>query len=405
MTNRKPGDFLNSIKSTGIRPGLETIARLLEELDNPQDFLKCIHIAGTNGKGSLSMFLTSVFNQAGIKSARFNTPAVFKINEMFSVSGVSISDEAFIRIEEIVRKAAEHVQEKCGLTPTEFECETAMAFYWFKEQAVDIVLLECGMGGLLDATNIIRTNICSVITSISLEHMAYLGSSIEEIAEMKSGIIKPSSPVFIPDSLQEEAIRIVKKNAFFNNSYVFYVKKYTEIPMKALYQYQNAGLAIDICYYLNSLGYRIAEENMKDGIRDAYIPGRFEFLSEDPAVVIDGAHNPEAVAALMESLENNFPGQKLLFIYGAFQDKDIKKILEIIAPAVKELYCVRVPSKRAEDPALIAEIAHETGINAKVMEEPEAALDTCLASKTGNPVICFGSLSYLYQIKECMTND
>ncbi len=405
FTKARPGDFLNHIRTQGIRPGLDGIGKLLDELGDPQSFLKCIHVAGTNGKGSLCMFLTSVFVQAGIRCGGFSTPAVYRINEMFAVDGQPISDEDFVRVEEIVQEAAGRVQEKYGFLPTEFECETAMAFVWFHEQDVQIVLLECGMGGQLDATNIISSNLCAAITSVSLEHTAYLGNSMEEIAEMKAGIIKDGSPVFVPDTLPESVLAVIRKSAFFHHSYMFYVKEYREIPFAVPCQHRNAGLAVDICYYLNSLGYRITEPQMREGLQKAVIPGRFEQVCDNPPVLLDGAHNPEAAAVLAEALQLRFPGQKLYLIYGAMKDKDAGAVLSVLAPLAKELFLVRLPSERGRKPSELAEIAGKAGFSATVIEDPKTALRQCLARKDQTPVICCGSFSFLYQIKECFTYD
>ncbi len=405
FTKARPGDFLKRIRTEGIRPGLDGIEKLLDELGNPQSFLKCIHVAGTNGKGSLCMFLTSIFGQAGIRCGSFNTPAVYRINEMFTVDGQPMNDDDFVRIEGIVQEAAESVKKKYGFLPTEFECETAMAFVWFHAQDVQIVLLECGMGGRLDATNIISSNLCAAITSVSLEHTAYLGNSVEEIAEMKAGIIKDGSPVFVPDALPESVLAVIRKHAFFHNGYMFYVKEYREIPFAVPCQYRNAGLAVDICYYLNSLGYRITETQMREGLQEAVTPGRFEQISDNPPVLLDGAHNPEAAEALAEALQLRFPKEKVYLIYGAMKDKDAGAVLSVLAPLAKEVFLVGLPSERGRKPSELAEIAGKAGFSATVIEEPKTALRQCLARKDQTPVICCGSFSFLYQIKECFTND
>lgn len=401
----KAGDYLNSINNRGIVPGLDAISKLLYELGSPHEFLKYIHIAGTNGKGSTGKFLVSILNKAGISNGHFTSPAVFDQTETITINGLAISEEEYIELENIAKEANEKVLDKYGLEPTAFESETAMALYCFNKYRVDIVVLECGMGGLLDATNIISSNICSVITGVSMEHTAYLGNSIKEIARMKAGIIKNNSAVFMPDSLCEEAKTVIKEVATEKNCFAFYVKPYDNVPFDAIYQYSNAGLAVDVCFYLKTAGFRIGAKHIEDGIKDFYISGRYEKISENPDIIIDGAHNPEAVDKLVESLKISCPDKKLRMVFGAFKDKDIVKMLKLISPITKELVAVRVPTERAMDENLISNIAHENNINALAIKEPDKAVEYYLSQDDETPIICFGSLSYLKEIKDFVRND
>lgn len=397
---QKAGDYLKSINNLGIVPGLDAISKLLYELGSPQDYLKYIHIAGTNGKGSTSSFLTSILNKAGIKSGRFNSPSVFSVLEDISINGEYISEEEFIELENIAKEANEKVLDKYGLKPTAFETETAMALYYFNKQRVDIVVLECGMGGLLDATNVITSNICSIITGVSLEHTAYLGNTIADIAKMKAGIIKSNSAVFMPNSLDEEAKKVIKEIATEKNCYTFYVKPYDNVHFDAVYQYSNAGLAVDVSFYLKTAGFRIGIKHIEDGIKEFSLPGRYERLQENPDIIIDGAHNPEAVSKLVESLKLNYPDRKLRMVFGAFKDKDIRAMLKLVAPICSELVAVRVPTDRAMDEMNICRMAEEENINAIAITKPSQAVDYFLSKDDKSPLICFGSLSYLKEIKE-----
>jgi len=396
----KAGDFLNSRNGLGIVPGLEAIEKLLYELGSPQEKLKFIHISGTNGKGSTSCFLSSILTKAGIKNGRFNSPSVFSINEDISINNEYISDDVFIELESIISKACDIVYEKYGLQPTSFECETAMALYYFFKQSVEIVILECGMGGEFDATNVITNNICAIITSVSLEHTAYLGNTISDIARNKAGIIKKNAAVFVPNSLDDEAKVVIKEVASRNNSFIFYVKPYKEISFEASYQYANAGLAVDVCYYLKTAGYRIGISHINDGIRDFKIFGRYEKVFQKPDIIIDGAHNPHAVEMLVESLGSNYPNMRFRMVFGAFKDKDIRKMLSIICPVCRELVIVRVPGERAMDENYILKIAQELSIDTSIISNPSDAIDYYLSNDDNSPIVCFGSLSYLKQIKE-----
>lgn len=401
----RAGDYLKSINNRGIVPGLDAISKLLYELGSPHEYLKYIHIAGTNGKGSTGTFLVSILNKAGISNGHFSSPAVFKQTETIAVNGKTISAEEYIDLENIAKAANERVFEKYGLTPTAFETETAMALYYFNKQRVDMVVLECGMGGLLDATNVIPSNICSVITGVSMEHTAFLGNSIEEIAGMKAGIIKNNSAVFMPNSLCEEAKKVIKEVATEKNCFAFYVKPYDNVPFDAIYQYSNAGLAVDVCFYLKTAGFRIGIKHIEDGIKDFYISGRYEKISENPDIIIDGAHNPEAVEKLVESLKISYPDKKLRMVFGAFKDKEISVMIKLISQITKELVAVRVPTERAMDERMIADIACENDINAIAIKEPEKAVEYYLSQEDDTPVICFGSLSYLKEIKDFVKND
>lgn len=401
----KAGDYLKSINSRGIVPGLDAIDKLLYELGNPHEYLKFIHIAGTNGKGSTGTFLASILNKAGISNGHFSSPAVFSQTETIRLNGVAISEEEYIDLEETIRAANERVSQKYDLHPTSFESETAMALYYFNKKRVDIVILECGMGGLLDATNIIPTNLCSIITGISLEHTVYLGNTISAIAEMKAGIIKSGAPVFIPSALNDEAKEVIRRVAAEKNSFCFFVKPYDNVHFDAKYQYSNAGLAVDVCFYLKSLGFLIGIHHIEEGIKSFKLPGRFEKIHNNPDIIIDGAHNPEAVMMLVNSLKTKYSGMKLRFVFGAFKDKDILRMLKLISPIVKELVTVRVPTERAEDESVICNIALEENINAIAIKEPKQAIKYYIEQEDETPIICFGSLSYLKEIKDILRND
>lgn len=401
----KAGDYLNSINCRGIVPGLDAISKLLYELGSPHEHLKYIHIAGTNGKGSTGTFLVSILNKAGISNGHFSSPAVFSQTETIRLNGVAVSEEEYIELEQIVKEANERVYEKYGLMPTAFESETAMALYYFDKKRVEIVVLECGMGGLLDATNIIPSNICSVITGVSLEHTAYLGDNISDIALMKAGIIKKNSAVFMPDSLCEEAKEVIRSVAKEKNCFSFFVKPYENVPFEASYQYSNAGLAVDVCFYLKTAGFRIGIKHIEDGIKDFKLSGRFERISENPDIIIDGAHNPEAVEKLVVALKSNYGDKKLRMIFGAFKDKNVKTMLKMVTPVAKELVAVRVPTERAMEENQISDIARENNINTIAIKEPRQAVEYYLSQDDKTPIICFGSLSYLKKIKDLFRND
>ncbi len=414
--------FANSFQAIA-RLRLEGIRCLMKHLGNPQDDLKFIHIAGTNGKGSVCNFLQCIFSDAGYRTGRYTSPNLVSVCERISVDGVLISDEDINRILSIVEDAAVKVKDEIGELPTQFEIWTAAAFCYFKEQCCDMVILETGLGGTRDATNVISAPVASVITSIDIDHTEYLGDTIEQIAAEKAGIIKaPADRDFgltVSAPQQPDAEKVLTKVcAEQNNRLIFAglplakdtvnfheIFDYTtsdgkvfenvECGIPGFYQPQNAALAIETAY---SLG--ICEKHIKSGIKAAKNPGRFEILSHDPVVIYDGAHNKNGMTALAKCLNRYFPvWNGATFIMAFMGDKDISGELEILKNQGllenSEIFAVKVKNNpRAAETSMVCDCAKALGIDAIPYSDLKDAYLAALS--IGKPTILCGSL-YLYK--------
>ena len=314
MNYRETTEYLDSLNGLGSRPGLENISELLTRLGNPQNKVRAVHIAGTNGKGSVGAFLTSVLTMAGYRIGRYCSPAVFDPLETISFNGVNISEDDFARvITDTVSVCDEN------LCPTRFEIETAAAFMFFDRMKCDIAIVECGMGGELDATNVMSDVICSVITSVSMDHMSFLGDTIEKIAECKAGIIKPGvdvaaykderySSVLTERAMQAQSdiYYIDDENIICNtgnNELVFSYRGYKDMRLNtpAAYQAVNGAIALEVVERLRNKGYNLTDDIIRAGMYNMKWPGRFEILNDNKkTLILDGAHNPAGAAAFAE---------------------------------------------------------------------------------------------------------
>ncbi len=415
--------FANSFQAVA-RLKLEGIKCLLKHLGNPQDSLKFIHVAGTNGKGSVCSFLQNIFTDAGYHTGKYTSPNLITVCERISVDGELISEKDINRILKDVETAANKVKEESSDFPTQFEIWTAAAFCYFKERNCDIVILETGLGGTHDATNVIKAPIASVITTIDIDHTEYLGDTIEKIAAEKAGIIKKpldansfglviSSPQ-CPDAekvLKDVCLARENKLIFSSAPKAVATEDFCEIfdyksssgkeiknikcGISGFYQPQNAALAIETALALD-----IDEEHIKSGIMKAKNPGRFEIISQNPTVIYDGAHNKNGMTALAESLKRYFPSwQGATFIMAFMGDKDISGELEILKNEGllehSEIFAVKVKNNlRAAETDFVVNAAKKTVIQVVPYKELKDAYSRALA--LSKPVILCGSL-YLYK--------
>ncbi len=423
--------FANSFQAIA-RLQLEGIRCLMKHLGNPQESLKFIHIAGTNGKGSVCNFLQCIFSDAGYRTGRYTSPNLISVCERISVDGTLISESAINRILSTVEGAAKKVQEETGDFPTQFEIWTAAAFCYFKEQCCDIVILETGLGGTRDATNVIPPPLASVITSIDIDHVEYLGDTIEKIAKEKAGIIKSPlssqksgltvSAMQSPDAEKVLEITCKEKNnrlIFANKPQLKTTKGFreifdyttsdgtefndTECGIPGLYQPENAAVAIETAHMLG-----ISPDFIQSGIKRATNPGRFEILSQNPTVIYDGAHNINGMTALAKSLNRYFPQWTgATFIMAFMGDKDISGELQILKNSGllnnAEIFVTKVKDNpRAADIDFVCKCASVANVDAKPYADLKCAyLD---AVRLGKPVIICGSL-YLYKdLDEALKN-
>lgn len=433
MTYKEARVYLDHVSKYGSVLGLETIRGLLRELGNPQDDLKFIHIAGTNGKGSVLAYTSTILSEAGYKIGRYVSPTVVSYLERIQVDGEWISETEFAEITEIVRNAVARLEAAGEPAPTVFETETAMAFLYFRKKKCDLAVVEAGLGGALDATNIIHNTVCAAFASISRDHLGVIGNSLEEIAENKAGIIKPGCTVVsvqqkecVDKILEKQAqklgcsyIRAEQQEAeLIREDYRGITLSYKEFrrihtAMAGRNQIGNAVTALEIIRVLRRLGYDIPEEAVEQGMEQTVWPGRFSCIGDEPTFIIDGAHNEDAARKLRESVEMYFPGRRLLCIMGVFKDKEYDKMAQIMGPLASVIYPVALPDrKRGLPPEKLAEAlkpycpcvrapGRNTSAPAAQREAVIQAVKTALAEAGKEDVIlAFGSLSYLYQVKE-----
>lgn len=323
-------DLLTSQGKFYINLGLERCQSVLKLIENPEKKLKCIHVAGTNGKGSVCAMLSAILTASGYKTGVFTSPHVFEYTERIKINDFEIEQEVFAKIViEIVELA-----NKNQIHLTEFEIITVAAFKYFADNNVDIAIMETGLGGRLDSTNVIESNLCSIITNIDFDHIERLGDTIEKIAFEKAGIIKSNCPVII--NKKNIGLETVKKIADEKNSEIFAVKEapnfaQQNMALKGTYQQSNLALVMKALEILNKSGFEILQDAIEKGLAKVKHPCRFEYLKKDGQwqnIIIDGAHNPNGTKALRESLENLFPNQKIKFIFGCLKNKNYKEMME-----------------------------------------------------------------------------
>lgn len=376
-------DFIHGLNVFGTKLGLENITKLLEILGNPHKDMKIIHVAGTNGKGSTCAMIDSILRSNGYKVGLYISPYLEVFNERMQVNGQNISDEDLARLTDKVQKAVFYMRENNIGSPTEFEVVTAIGFLYFCEQAVDFLVLEVGMGGRLDATNV-ATPLISVITPISLDHQEYLGSTLSAIAKEKCGIIKPGVPVVTspqePEAMQviEETckrlncklLKVIGEESISKNcglydtvtyklvsddadGLVFDLKtpknqfKNLEIHLIGRHQLSNAATAVTAVDVLNMQGIDIKREAIYAGLKNARWPGRLEKISQKPLILIDGAHNIAGVKTLKDALIRYYKDKKKILVLGILKDKDYREMLKEIVPIADAVITTAPLSPRA----------------------------------------------------------
>jgi len=371
MNYEEAMNFIQNTNKFGSVLGLDNIRELLERLGNPQDQLRVVHIAGTNGKGSTLAFLAGIFRESGYRAGRYVSPASFSYEETFRINAENISKKDLCFYMEKIKNVAEEMV-KDGLShPTMFEIETALSFLYFLDKKVDVVLLETGMGGRLDATNVVKKPIATVIASIGMDHMQFLGDTLEKIASEKAGIIKEGCPVISYDNTKEvneviknKAKQMHAKVTFVNSAGIRVLQESLngesfsyrssdgrwyekiEIPLLGRHQINNAALALETLNVIKNY-YCISDFQTEDGMRKTIWRGRIEILEREPMVICDGAHNPDGAKSLLSFLQNNFTNQRLIYIMGVLSDKDYEQMVQILAPAADKIYTVAPDNPRA----------------------------------------------------------
>ena len=355
--------YLDNVAKYGSVLGLDAMRELLRRLGNPEKGRKIVHIAGTNGKGSVLAFLSTVLTESGYRVGRYISPTLFSYRERIQVDGEYIEKEPLARLVTRIREASEAMDRDGLRTPTAFEIETALGLLYFAEKKCDIVVLETGMGGRDDATNAIAEVMMEIFASISLDHLGVLGNDLTEIAECKADIIRKNSLV-ISAFQKEEAAEVLKRTAAERNaklitvdpgqisdvkygyeeqSFSYEAEKNIRIHLAGAYQIENAALAWEAVQGLRSLGFRISDEAFRRGMEKTVWRGRFTCIHREPLVIMDGAHNEDAAKKLAASIETYFPGRKISYIMGVFKDKEYEKVIRITAPYAAKVTAVETP--------------------------------------------------------------
>ncbi len=404
-------EYIHSVSWLGSKPGLTRTRTLLSLMGNPQDALKFVHVAGTNGKGSTCAMLASVLKSAGYKTGLYTSPYILRFNERMQINGTEISDGELAEITEYVKSFAEKMED----TPTEFELVTAIGFEYFYRNACDVVVLEVGMGGELDSTNIIKTPLLAIITELALDHTAVLGSSLEEIAKAKAGIIKEGASVLSADNTEEGAAVIEKTCAAlgcsrFRPNYDFVTEKKCtcfgisfsycgseyKVPLCGSYQFRNAATVLKAVEILNGVGFSINVEAVREGLENVVWRARFEVLRLDPSFVYDGGHNPQGVAAAIAGYAETFGAIKPIVLIGLMADKDYETELEMLVPFAESFVAVKPDNSRAMSAHALAEEIRRAGGNATFAETVVDGVETAVRIAAGKrPVLALGSL-YMY---------
>ncbi|WMI82289.1 bifunctional folylpolyglutamate synthase/dihydrofolate synthase [Anaerotignum sp. MB30-C6] len=398
-------------------PGLERIINLMEKLGNPEKKLKVIHVAGTNGKGSATAMLSSILKEAGYRTASYTSPHLEKYNERFIINGKEITDEAFAKIITRTKQACQQLVAEGKEAPTLFEVVTGAAYLYFAEEKVDIAIIEVGLGGRFDATNIIENPILSIIMSISMDHTDFLGNTIEAIAMEKAGIIKKSCPVVLY-SQEELVYNIVKNNADALNAPLYCLKdseikisaqslrgtifdvkssflNYEELflPLLGLHQVQNCVTVLQACEVLKKNGLAFTKEDIRKGISNTVWAGRMEICKNNPLVILDGAHNVDGIRRLAQSVQTYFNRKNITLILGVLGDKEYEKMAELILPYANQVVLTEPHSQRKLDAEKLANIVLHKELPFYIEPELENAYQKALnITDEAGIILCCGSL-------------
>ena len=413
MTYDEALKYIHSVSNFFCKPGLERVSELCKRIGNPQKELKFIHVTGTNGKGSVCSMLSSILMAEGYKVGLYTSPYVREFNERMRINGENIPNEYLARLTEEIKQSADKMVD----SPTEFELITAIAFEYFRRERCDVVVLEVGMGGRLDATNIIESPLLSIITGISVDHTAFLGDTIEQIAGEKAGIIKPDCPVLFggeskvaEDIIAGEATD--KQSILYKTDYSslsicnmtlegttfnYKDRRNMKIPLLGDYQPRNAAIVLDAIDILRMGGLVINEDAIKVGLANAKWPARFEIIKNDPMVIFDGAHNLQGIEAAVKSIKQYFADKKVIVVSGVLKDKDYQKISDSISEIASKVYTITPSNPRALSAVEYAKTFDSKGVKATPCESINAAINLAIkeAKETKATICCLGSL-YTY---------
>ena len=411
--------YIESVSWKGSIPGLERVVELLRRMGNPERQLKYVHIAGTNGKGSTAAMTASILQKAGYRTGLYTSPHIYRFHERIRVNGVDISDEDLAQITDYVRPLAQGMEDH----PTEFELVFCIAIEYFKRVGCDIVVLEVGMGGAMDATNAIGVPEVAVITNIGLDHTGFLGDTLEEIAAEKCGIFKPGCSAVVYGStpgvervFEETARKLqvsLKKEDFSTlevvshslEGQVFHCggRKNLQLPLLGEHQAHNAAVVLGVVDSLIAQGWKITEENIREGLRDVSWPGRFHIVTRDPLFIVDGGHNPQCLESLVKNIRDYLPGRRIIALTGVLADKDYGQMYLPVMPYISRFVCITPPNDRKLEARELAAHLCAAGAEAVAAESIPQGVSMAreLAGEDG-VVLCFGSLYSIGTIYESL---
>ena len=410
--------YIDGLQWFGSKPGLERIGELLDKLDRPQDKLRFIHIAGTNGKGSCAAMTASVLKAAGHRVGLYTSPYLYRFQERMQINGKPIGDEDLVALVEKVRPLAEAMEDH----PTEFEMMTAVALLWFLQEKCTVVVLEVGLGGRFDATNIIPAPEAAVIMNIGLDHTAILGDTLEQIAFEKAGIIKPGTPVVLYQQTPEvtaviericrergaelhipDFSRIVPEFDSLEGQTFTYRDEPYALSLLGSFQLKNAAVVLELVEVLRRKGWTLDQGDVEHGLYAAAWPARFELAREEPPFIVDGGHNPQCAAAVVENLKHYFPDTRRVLLVGVLGDKDYPAIFEILDQAADEYVCVTPDSPRALSAEQLAEHLKPYGKPVSVCRSVREGVFAAMDLADGDGMVCaVGSLYMAGAVREAL---
>lgn len=414
MTAQEAVAYIETYTWSSTRLGLERTCELLERVGNPQKKLKFVHVAGSNGKGSICAMLSSVLRAAGYRVGLYVSPHLQAFQERFQIDGAPVSEAVFAAAAERVREAAEAMDDH----PSQFELSTAVGMLCYQEAGCELVVLEVGLGGALDSTNAIDAPEAAVIANIGLEHTEYLGNTLEEIASAKAGIIKPGCDCVCYDG-PPEAMGVIRETCRkqgvplhtadfsrlqplshgLDGQEFLWKGKTLRIPLLGGHQRNNCAVVLETLSVLRDRGWRIGEEAVRAGLARTVWPARMEVLGRDPLFLLDGGHNPQCVQALTEALREYLPGQRVTFLTGVLADKDYRTMLHLAKPLARRFVCVTPENGRAMPAGELAEQLKDEGCAAVACGDIPQGIQAALAYGDG-PVVAFGSLYMAGAIRE-----
>ena len=409
--------YLNAVEFFGSKPGFARMTAMLDALGNPHRGMKFVHVAGTNGKGSCAAMTASILKAAGYKTGLYTSPYLYRFNERMQINGKEIEDDVLAELVTRIKPIAEAMEDH----PTVFELMTVTALLWYKEAGCDIVVLEVGLGGRLDATNVIAAPECAVIMNIGLDHTEILGDTLEQIAFEKAGILKPGTEAVLFQQTQSvtevvqkrcdelgitlhipdfDAIK-VEFDSLYGQTFTYKGESYA-LPLLGAHQLKNAATVLEVVEVLRGRGWKLEQSDVEHGLYAVHWPGRFELLSEEPLFVVDGGHNPQCALTVRDNLLRYFPDKRRILLLGVLRDKDYPALTEILNEAADEYICITPDSHRALPAGELADFLNRYNKPVAVCDSIRDGVSLALDRSDEGSVVCaVGSLYSVGEIRAC----